>query len=743
MQKSKYNLSEELLKSVSGKEIEEIINPEKWSDKYLKYNGLAVERNEFGEYSLHLDKLAIEIAEVQIDKAYLQFPNKQERMKYMIDNGFYKEDLLRHGITLADIDELYATYEKYDVGEQAFYSVYQFLHTQSYKVVDSFVVNYPYELPKVRYDDKYIILETRADRAVAIALDTVSAFGIEQVKKSIEMIALRNAHPSSPTYTNAGIKEAGQQTSCFILKYDDTIDSIADMNSYTLQLSKMGGGLGYDLTNLRAKGEMVKKADNRTHGLIAVAKMLEQNLRFADQDGKRPGSGAVYVSTWHRDMFDLLDAKKENTDENTRLSDLSMGLIVDDFYMTLLENEQDVYTFYPHTIFMEYGIYLSDIDMSKMYYELLENPRVKKEKHDFEFVKETLASVASESGYPYFFFKDTVNEAHVFKTKPIYCSNLCTEIMQRQDLDEYVDENGNEVKEYRGVQCTLTSINVKASIENNNMRDTMFAQTYSANGSLDQAKFGKIRPIQKAVKELRGIAVGYANFQGALADYGIPYESNEAIDFARVYFSAMNFYSLEASNSLVEKYGVFKDFDDTTYADGSYFNLYLTEDFSPTTEKVKEIFKDIKLPTRKDWIKLQRKVQKEGLANAYRLAIAPTGSISYSMGVTQGIMPSTDHIENRKTGASSSAYFPMPNLSPKNYFMYKSAYHVSDYRYLDLVATIQQHIDQAISTTLFITDDYTSAQWFNVILYGWKVGLKSLYYTRPRISSFTECESCQ
>lgn len=739
----KTELPKELVSSVTKKELEQIRNPEKWSDVYLKYNGLAVDRNDFGEYSLHLDKVAIQIAEIQLDKAYLQFPSKKERMQYMIENGFYKEKLITSGVSLEDIEELYETYDEYDVGEQAFYSVYQFIHTQSYKVVDSFVKNYPYEKPMARYDDKYIILETRADRVIAIALDTVGAFGKEQVKKSIKMMALRNAHPSSPTYTNSGIKDAGQPTSCFILKYDDTIDSIADMNSYTLQLSKMGGGLGYDLTNLRAKGEMVKKADNRTHGLIAIAKMLEQNLRFADQDGKRRGSGAVYVSSWHRDWYDLLDAKKENTDENTRLSDLSLGLIVDDFYMTLLENNQDIYTFYPHTIFMEYGVYLSDIDMSKMYYELVANPRVKKEKFEFEFIKETLASVASESGYPYFFFKDTVNEKHAFKTKKIYCSNLCTEILQRQDFDEYVTEYGEEVKEYRGVQCTLTSINVAQVMKNKNLRESMFIQTYHANGTLDQTNFKKIRPVEKAVRELRGIAVGYANLQGYLAQNKIPYESEYAIEFSRAFASAMNFYSIEASHSLVEKYGKFKDFEDTTYADGTYFNQYLENDYSPQSDRIKELFEGIKLPTKEDWIELKAKVMKDGLANAYRLAVAPTNSISYSMGGTQGIMPNTDHIENRKTGASSSAYYPMPDLKPENYFMYKSAYNVSDYRYLDLIATWQEHIDQGISTTLFITDDYTSAEWFKVILYGWKIGLKTLYYTKPKISSFEECESCQ
>lgn len=736
-------LSKKLLKTLTQTEVLKTLDENVWDDTYLKYNALSSKRDENGFYPLDLDQLAIELLEIQIDKAYLKFPSKKERMMFLIENGYYKKDLIRGEITLDDIEDLYAVYEEYDVNEARFYSLYQYVHAQAYKVVEKDLANYDLELPKARYDDKYIILETRADRVIAVALDSQGHFSLQDVKNDIIHMAKRDGHPSSPTYSNGGIQEAGQLTSCFILKYDDTIDSIAQLNSYTLHLSKMGGGLGYDGTNLRAKGEMVRKADNRTHGVIAIAKMLEQNLRFADQDGKRQGSGAFYLSIWHRDVFDLLDAKKENTDESTRLSDLSIGLIVDDFFMNLMEKGEDVYTFYPHTIYKEYGIYLSDIDMKEMYYELLNNPNVRKEKHSTDFIVDTLGAVASESGYPYFFFKDTVNDSHVFKSAKVYSSNLCTEIIQRQDLDVYLDEGGREIREYRGVQCTLESLNVKSIVENGNYKEAMYTAMYHVNGTLDRTNFNHIRPVHKAKVETRGVAVGYANLQGSLASLGIPYESDKAIDFVRVFFAMMNFYSIEASIKLTERYGKFKEFEDTTYADGTYFDKYINNDYLPITDKVKEVFKGVNIPTREDWDRLKKEVMVKGLANGYRLGIAPTGSISYSMGATQGIMPSTDHIENRKTASSSSAFYAMPDLEPRTYFMYKDAFNVDDFRYLDLVATIQEHIDQGISTTLFITDAYNTADWWERIVYGWKIGLKTIYYARPKITAFQECESCQ
>lgn len=616
-------LSKVALQELTEEEVSKVMDKNIWDDTYLKYNNLCAKRNEHGEYSLHLDKVAIELLELQMEKATLKFENKKERMKFMIENKFYKEDLIRGDISYDDIEKIYDAYEKANIGEQAFYSVFQFLNAQSYKVSEKVFKDIEIELPEVMFEDKYVILESRSDRAVAIALDSQGHFGLDKVIEDVIHMATRTGHPSSPTYSNGGIKEAGQLTSCFILKYDDNMDSIADLNAYTLHLSKMGGGMGYDGTNLRAKGEMVKKVENRTHGVIAVAKMLEQNLRFADQDGKRQGSGAFYLSVWHRDVFDLLDAKKENTDESTRLADLSIGLIADDFFMELMERQEDIYVFYPHTIYQEYGIYLSDMDMGEMYYELLANPRVRKERVTFDFYKETLSAVASESGYPYFFFKDTVNESHVLPFATIYSSNLCTEILQRQDYDVYIDENGNEVKEFKGVQCTLESLNVLEVFEQQSFEQSMTTAMNHLNGTLDRTNFKHIRPVSKAQRESRGIACGYANLQGLFATYGIPYESESAIDFSNVFFAMMNYYSIKASMDLTSRYGKFKDFEKSTYASGTYFDKYVEEDFTPTTDKVKGMFEGVYIPSKEDWEELKQQVMVKGLANCYRLAVAP------------------------------------------------------------------------------------------------------------------------
>lgn len=705
----------------------------KWDKKYLSVNAKIADKNEFGAYQLEYDKEALELLEKEIDSAYLKFPSNKERMKWLIENDFYKKDLIRGTITLDDIEELYAVYEKYDKGEPRFFSLLTFLQSYSFKITDKDLQGLPvnYELPVKRYEDVYIIVEKRIDRTIANVLDSLGHRPLEVIKNAVRDLAKRNYHPSTPSYSNSGVKEAGQLTSCFILKFDDNITSIADMNSYTLHLSKMGGGLGYDITDVRALGENVRKLQNRTHGIVPVAKQMESKLQYADQDGKRRGSGAVYCSVHHPDFPSLLDAKKENVDEKVRLSDLSIGAILTNKFMQLVEQgAEDYYTFYPNSVYQEYGIKLSDIDMDTMYDELVANPNVRKNKENIQNMLNLIAATVSESGYPYIMFAENVNYSHTFKGVKIYCSNLCTEILQRQD-------NGY------GVQCTLASINLLETFINNTLSESVMSVMEHLNGVITRTHFGVVEPVNIAKSKFKAVGLGDMNLHGLLAYLGIPYESEFAIDLVRAYFAKQRYEVLKASMLLTEVYGVFDEFENTTYADGTYFDKYLTTDYSPQTEKVQGIFSEygIEMPTQEDWLNLKEQVMEKGLANAYQQAIAPTGTIGYSNGSTASIGAITQLVEKRVTG-NGTAYYPMPNLEKLSPFIYKNAYNVSDYRYFDLVATMQEHVDQGISATYFITDNYTTADWWERIIYAWKIGLKTVYYTRPRISSYVECESC-
>lgn len=248
--------------------------------------------------------------------------------------------------------------------------------------------------------------------------------------------------------------------------------------------------------------------------------------------------------------------------------------------------------------------------------------------------------------------------------------------------------------------------------------------------------------VKKANDELHSVGLGAMNLHGYLAKNKIAYESAEAKEFARTFFMMLNYYSIEKSMEIAKEKGeTFKDFDKSDYANGTYFAKYETTDYSPVTEKVQQLFEGIHIPTKEDWTSLKEQVQKNGLYNSYRLAIAPTQSISYVQNATSSVMPIVNQIESR-TYANATTYYPMPYLSKDTFWYYKSSYDMNQFKLIDLIAEVQEHIDQGISTILYVNSDISTRELARYYIYAHKKGLKSLYYTRTRKLSVEECVAC-
>jgi ribonucleoside-diphosphate reductase alpha chain len=248
--------------------------------------------------------------------------------------------------------------------------------------------------------------------------------------------------------------------------------------------------------------------------------------------------------------------------------------------------------------------------------------------------------------------------------------------------------------------------------------------------------------IAKANRELHSVGLGAMNLHGYLAKSFIMYESNEALDFANTFFMMMNYYSLEASMEIAKERGkTFVGFEKSAYADGTYFDKYLSRDYLPQTDKVKELFDGMHIPTIQDWENLKAQVQEHGIYHAYRMAVAPNQSTSYIMNATASVMPIVDIIEVREYG-DSTTYYPMPYLTNDNYFYFKSAYDMDQMKVLKLISVIQRHIDQGVSTILHTNSKDSTRDLARYYIYAHKLGLKSLYYTRTRKSSIEECVSC-
>ena len=243
--------------------------------------------------------------------------------------------------------------------------------------------------------------------------------------------------------------------------------------------------------------------------------------------------------------------------------------------------------------------------------------------------------------------------------------------------------------------------------------------------------------------------------------YGDP----ETVEFTNIYFMLLNYWTLVASNQIAkERHTTFYNFEKSAYADGSYFDKYTTQkgEFTPQSDKVKALFKDIFIPSAADWDKLKQAVMKDGLYHQNRLAVAPNGSISYINDTTASLHPIINRIEERQEKKIGNIYYPAPYLSNETLPYYKSAYDTDMRKVIDVYAAAQQHVDQGMSMTLFMrstipeglyewkngrTNKMTTRDLSILRNYAHKKGLKSIYYGRTFTDDEGEiganqCESC-
>ena len=211
---------------------------------------------------------------------------------------------------------------------------------------------------------------------------------------------------------------------CFLLRTEDSMDSIANTITSSLQLSKRGGGVGILLTNIREQGSTIKNIEGASSGVIPVMKLLEDSFTYANQLGARQGAGAVYISACHPDVLSVLDTKRENADEKVRIKTLSIGLVIPDIAFEMARKNENLYLFSPKDVYDVYGVPMSDISITEKYHEMVEDSRISKKKISARHLFQTIAELQFESGYPYLLFEDTANQWNNIDGR-INMSNLC------------------------------------------------------------------------------------------------------------------------------------------------------------------------------------------------------------------------------------------------------------------------------------------------------------------------------
>lgn len=682
----------------------------------------AIMRQKDGFYDLEKDKEAMNLYLEEVASKTKAFPNELERLSWLVKNDFY-----------FDCFSLYDEHFLKEITAKAYTYDFQFA---SYMAATKFYQSYA-----LKTNDKKQFLENYEQHMVIVALYLAQGdnyFALELLDTLMKQIY----QPATPTMLNAGRSRRGELVSCYLLSLDDSLNSINYNEGVARTLSKYGGGVALNLSRLRARGESIKEVEGCAKGVIPVAKSLEMSFQYADQLGQRPGAGAVYLNVFHADLPEFLDTKKVNADEGLRLATISTGLIVPDKFMELAKKNEPFYMFYPHNVHKYYGVHLDDMNIGEMYDTLVADPRIKKREGSARDILNQVAKMQLQSGYPYLMFKDNANKVHALKDiGDIHQSNLCVEIMQLQEVSE-IGNYGEEWKIKRDISCNLGSLNIANVMEDKNMYDAVFAAMKALTSVSNMSHIENAPGVVKANDELHSVGLGVMNLHGYLAKNLIAYDSEEAKEFADVFFAALNYHSILASMHIARKTGqTFKDFERSEYANGNYFRKYITTDFLPKNPLVAELFEGMELPTREDWATLAKRVAKHGLYHAYRLAIAPTQSISYVQNATSSVMPIVDLIERRAYG-DMETYYPMPFLDEMTAAVYQSAYSIDQMKLIDLISVIQEHVDQGISTILYVNSTTSTRELARLYAYAHHKGLKSLYYTRNKLLSVEECTSC-
>ncbi|AHH03999.1 Ribonucleoside-diphosphate reductase alpha chain (plasmid) [Borrelia nietonii YOR] len=673
-----------------------------------------------GFYRLEKDLEALSVFLEEVKAKSLRFSNPNERMHYLIDNNLY-EDFYKN-YSEAQILEIYKVVKLENFKFKSYMSASKFYKDYSLKLNGD------------------IYLESYEDRIIAVSLFLADGCFEFALKLASEMIKQRY-QPATPTFLNAGKRVRGELVSCFLLEVGDSLNSITFNISSAMQLSKIGGGVALNLSNIRARGEEIRGICNIAKGIIPVMKLLEDGFNYADQMGQRKGAGAVYLNIFHYDIEDFLDTKKINADEKSRVQTLSLGVIIPDKFFEIAKQGQSYYAFAPYSLYKATGRFMNEIDFDLEYDLLASNPNILKKEFKARDMLVRIARLQFESGYPYIMYQTACNLNNPLKgIGKIKMSNLCTEIFQIQTPSIIGDYGEGDLIGY-DVSCILGSLNI-VNVVNSDFEHTVDIAMQALTSVCDKTDIKNAPSISKANNDYHAVGLGVMNLHGFLIKNKIPYESSEAIDFVRTFFMLLNFYSIKSSMNIAKTRGkTFKDFNKSEYYNGNYFNMYLTEDFSPKTEVVKGIFSGIKIPLKSDWENLKRDVQMHGLYHAYRLAVAPTQSISYIQNATTSLMPIVEPVEARVYG-NSTTYYPMPYLSKENALFFKSAYYMDMRKLIDLISEAQRHVDQGISTLLYVTNETSTRELVKLYIYAKNKGLKSLYYTRNKNLSVDECILC-
>jgi ribonucleoside-diphosphate reductase alpha chain len=613
----------------------------------------------------------------------------------------------------------------------------------------------------------YLGLQTLYDRYLihknGVRIETPQAFwmrvamglslneGKNKNERAIEFYSLLSSFDfisSTPTLFNSGTLHS-QMSSCYLTTISDDLGHIFKCISDDAQLSKWAGGLGNDWTNIRATGARIKGTNGKSQGIIPFLKVANDTAVAVNQGGKRKGAMCAYLETWHLDVEDFLELRKNTGDERRRTHDMNTANWIPDLFMKRVLAGQDWTLFSPSDVSDLHDLYGKAFEARYCEYEkLAETGEIKlyKKIPALDLWRKML-SMLFETGHPWITFKDPSNirspQDHV---GVVHSSNLCTEILLN-------------TSETETAVCNLGSINMVAHIQEGRLdRERLSRTIKTAVRMLDNVidiNFYPTPESKNANLKHRPIGLGLMGFQDALYKLRISYASQEAVNFADESMELISYYAILSSSELAKERGTYETYKGSKWSRG----ILPIDSISLLEEERESVYLDVDKTTKLDWSIVRKAIAENGMRNSNTMAIAPTATISNIAGITQSIEPSFKHLY---TKSNLSGEFMISNtylvddlknlgiwdeamIDDLKYFdgsineiervpedlkqLYLTSFDIEPEWLIECASRRQKWIDMGQSLNLYICQP-NGKRLNDMYFLAWKKGLKTTYYLR-------------
>ena len=604
--------------------------------------------------------------------------------------------------------------------------------------------NVRYELPQVFF------------MRVAMGLSINEENREERAIEFYNLLSSFDYMSSTPTLFNSGTIHS-QLSSCYLTTVPDDLHGIYGAIQDNAMLSKWAGGLGNDWTPVRGLGSHIKGTNGKSQGVVPFLKVVNDTAVAVNQGGKRKGAVCSYLETWHVDIEEFVELRKNTGDDRRRTHDMNTANWVPDLFMKRVFEGKPWTLFTPSDTVDLHDLYGKAFEERYEYYES------QTQNGEIEFYKKVdagelwkkMLSMLFETGHPWITFKDACNlRSPQQHTGVVHSSNLCTEITLNTSQEEIA-------------VCNLGSVNLTHHLKEGKLDNEKLEQTINtAIRMLDNViniNYYAVGAAENSNMKHRPIGLGIMGFQDSLYMLNTPYSSGEAVEFADRSMEAVSYYAIKASSNLAKERGAYSSYEGSLWSQG----VLPIDSVAYLKENRGEGYADVDQSTSLDWDSLRQLVLSQGMRNSNVMAIAPTATIANITGVSQSIEPT---YQNLYVKSNLSGEFTVTNLHLVNalkeqglwdsvmvndlkYYdgsvkeisrvpeeiksIYATAFEVEPRWLVDAASRRQKWIDQSQSLNLYI--DEPSGKKLDVMYrMAWIRGLKTTYYLRSRGATTTE-----